>query len=188
MNTENVLRHYGKYNREEVIVVGYNKGNNALMLVRVNALTMDDQNALRTIASSEVAQKTDYLVTLLSHEPHPATKEDWFSFLCKHPSRKHVLLMGIPLKEVSEMNKDQLAFFKGYGRSVQNPGTAVAAAPAPVPAAPVQQGMDPALMQLLGSLVDGQNRLTESMERLANKLKPVKTKAARKIKKAEASA
>jgi hypothetical protein len=181
---ESTLRHYGKHNREEVVVIGYKKSINAVLLVRVNALTMDDQMDLRRIASSEVAQKMDYLIPLLQKEPH-RSGQDWFSYLCKHHAFK-TIMNSLPIKEITDMNPEQLAFFKGYGRSIEGndvPQVVQSYQPVPAIAAPAAAPAgDPSLAAILATLVEGQNRMAASLEKLATKVKAPKAKKAKAAK------
>lgn len=188
--TESSLRHYGKHNREEVVVIGYKKSINAVLLVRVNALSMDDQMDLRRIASSEVAQKMDYLIPLLQKEPH-RSGQDWFSYLCKHHAFK-TIMNSLPIKEVTDMNPEQLAFFKGYGRSIEgNAAPEVVQAYQPVlaapAAAPAASATDPSLAAILASLVEGQNRMAAALDKLSTKVKAPKAKKAKAAKPAAAA-
>jgi len=182
--TESTLRHYGKHNREEVVVIGYKKSINAVLLVRVNALSMDDQMDLRRIASSEIAQKMDYLIPLLQKEPH-RSGQDWFSYLCKHHAFK-TIMNSLPIKEITEMHPEQLAFFKGYGRSIEGNAAPevvqgyqpVVGAPVGLPA-PTVSTVDPTLAAILATLVEGQNKMAASLEKLASKVKTPKAKKAK---------
>lgn len=193
------LRHYGKYRNEEVIVIGYNRGQNAVMICRVGALPGDEQMELRRIASSHAAQNQDYLVSTLQGERHKSGT-DWFTYIANRLRRNDgSVLSPLPIKEVEEMNPDQVAFFKGYGTSVLNRNAQAEMAaqqnqqipqahvdmPEGVvetpPAAPAQSDTNPALMALLQQMVEGQQAMQKSMEDLAKKVsKPQRKAPARK--------
>lgn len=112
------LRHYAKFRNEEVIVLGYRKSMNAVMLCRLTGLPADEQAALRQIASSSYAQsKCDYLIPVLANERHKSG-EDWFTYMARRLHRNDGTVAVIPLKEMVDMDADQKAFFKGYGRSI----------------------------------------------------------------------
>lgn len=112
------LRHYAKFRNEEVIILGYRKSMNAVMICRLTGLPADEQAALRQIASSSYAQsKCDYLIPVLGNERHKSG-EDWFTYLARRLHRNDGTVAVIPFKEMMDMDTDQKAFFKGYGRSV----------------------------------------------------------------------
>lgn len=194
---ENRMRHYGKYRNEEVIVIGYNKGQNAVMICRVGALPGDEQMELRRIASSVNAQGQDYLVGTLQGERHKSGA-DWFTYIAGRLRRNDGSVLSLPIKEVEEMNQEQVAFFKGYGASALNKNAQAEMArnnqqvpqahadvpvenmdPAP-PAAPAQGGTDPALLALLQQMADGQQALLEGMEDLAKQIKSSRKAPSRK--------
>ncbi len=112
------LRHYGKFRNEEIIIVGYRKSMNAVMICRVTSLPADEQASLRQIASSAYAQShCDYLVPVLQNERHKSGS-DWFTYLASRLHRNDGSVAVLPLKEMQEMDPDQKAFFKGYGKSI----------------------------------------------------------------------
>ncbi len=111
-------RHYGKFKNEEVVVLGYNKTLNAVMICRVNYLPADEQAQLRSIASSSYAQSScDFLIPILGIERHKSGK-DWFTYLAFRLHRNDGSVLSLPLKEVVELDTDQKNFFKGWGTSV----------------------------------------------------------------------
>ena len=113
------LRHYGKFKNEEVIIVGYKKSMNTVMICRMTMLPADEQAQLRQIASSAYAQsKCDYLVLILQNERHKSN-QDWFTYLANRLQRHDGSVMILPLKEIEDMDPDQKAFFKGWGSSVE---------------------------------------------------------------------
>ncbi len=112
------LRHYGKFRNEEVILLGYKASMNHVMLCRMTMLPGDEQAALRQIASSMYAQdKCDYLIPVLQTERHKSGT-DWFTYLVTRLHRNDGSVATIPLKEIEEMNPEQKAFYKGYGKSI----------------------------------------------------------------------
>ena len=112
------LRHYATFKNEEVIVLGYRKSMNAVMICRITSLPADEQASLRQIASSTYAQSNcDYLIPVLTNERHKSG-EDWFSYLARRLHRNDGSVAVLPLKEMHDMDRDQKAFFKGYGRSI----------------------------------------------------------------------
>lgn len=112
------LRHFGKFRGEEVIIVGYKRSMNNCMICRVTTLPQDEAANLRQIAQSTVGQSKDYLVQTLQVERHKSGT-DWFTYLVGRLYRNDKSVMTVPLKEIEEMNHDQLAFYKGYGKSVE---------------------------------------------------------------------
>ena len=112
------LRHYGKFRNEEVIVLGYKPSMNACMICRVTMLPVDEQTGLRQIASSVFAQGRDYLIPILQGERH-RSNVDWFTYLASKMYRNDGSVISIPLKEVTDLEDKQKAFFKGYGESVE---------------------------------------------------------------------
>lgn len=112
------MRHYCKFRNEEVIILGYRKTMNSVMVCRVAMLPADEQANLRQIASSSYAQsKCDYLIPILTNERHKSGS-DWFTYLASRLQRNDGSVVVLPLKEMEEMDNDQKAFFKGWGTSV----------------------------------------------------------------------
>ncbi len=112
------LRHYGKFKNEEVIILGYRKSMNSVMICRSTMLPADEQAALRQIASSAYAQSNcDYLIPILEHERHKSGQA-WFSYLAQRLHRNDGSVVVLPLKEIMEMDPDQKALFKGWGSSI----------------------------------------------------------------------
>lgn len=179
--TEN-LRHYGKLNGEEVIILGHKKSLNQVLLVRVNTLSMDDQMDLRRIASSEIGQKQDYLIQLLQQEHHKAAGKDWFSYLCQHHMFKRIVA-SMPIKDITDMNEAQKAFYKGYGRSATRTEEIVVPAVSTRAAPPI----DPSLAAILASLVESNKRMADAVEKLSSKVKAPKPKKAKAAKPAAAA-
>lgn len=133
---EENMRHFGKFQSEEVLILGHNKGQGTVLAVRTGALPGDEQMELRRIASSHDAQRNDYLVPVVQRERH-RSGTDWFSYLANRFQRRDGSVRAIPLKDVENMNASQKAFFKGYGRSVLDEAaeqqTAPVTQPKPVP-------------------------------------------------------
>jgi len=119
------FRHYAKWNQEEVIILGYNNKMNDCIIVRVTALPVDDQVHLRQIASSTYAQTQDFLMPLLQSQMH-ASKYDWLRYLLTRLARNDKTVVKVPLKDLSEMNPEQKAFFGGWGKSTSKPESAKA--------------------------------------------------------------
>jgi hypothetical protein len=177
-NQNEKLRHYGTFQGEEVIIIGYKKSQNVLLICKVNALPSGDQMELRKIASSKLAQETaDYLVELLQQQHHQSGT-DWFAYLAPQ-IRKNVLQI-VSIKDVADMNDEQKSFFKGYGHSVRNlknpenaeerPMTARGTSgKTPAGAAPAT---DPAMLAILQSLAVGQQQINESLAILAKRPVP----------------
>ena len=61
----NNLRHYANYRQQEFIILGFNAADGGCLLCNVTALPVGEQQQLRMIASSVVAQNTYYLIPLL---------------------------------------------------------------------------------------------------------------------------
>jgi hypothetical protein len=116
------MRHYAKFRNEEVIILGYKASMNSVMISRVTMLPGDDQSILRQIASSVYAQDNcDYLVTVLQSERHKSGT-DWFTYLATRLQRNDGSVSVIPLKELVDMNPEQRAFFKGWGKTITEAG------------------------------------------------------------------
>jgi len=114
------MRHYGTFRNEEVIILGYKKSMNPVMICRLTMFPADEQSALRQIASSTFAQdKCDYLIPVLQTERHKSGTE-WFTYLASRLHRNDGSVSVLPLKEVDISNPEQKAFFKGYGKTIQD--------------------------------------------------------------------
>lgn len=188
------LRHYGKFRNEEIVVLGYKPSMNACMICRVTMLPVDEQTALRQIASSVFAQGRDYLVPILQGERH-RSNVDWFTYLASKMYRNDGSVISIPLKEVTDLEEKQKAFFKGYGESVEgkpvtNPAATLDYQPESGKAmetvgdptrlgVPAPVGTDVA--SALALLAESQAKMAASLESLAKKIKaPAKRKTAAK--------
>lgn len=114
------MRHYAKFRNEEVVILGYKSSMNHVMICRVTMLPADDQAALRQVASSTYAQDNcDYLIPTLQSERHKSGT-DWFTYLATRLHRNDGSVSTVPLKELTDMNPAQKAFFKGYGKTVSD--------------------------------------------------------------------
>lgn len=195
MNPIPTFRHYAKFQREEVIVLGYNKSMNDVIIVRVTGLPVDDQMKLRMIASSPTAQSVDYLIPILEREAH-ASGYPWLRYLLTRMARNDKTVIRIPFKELTDMNPEQRAVFAGYGKPAQpeveappigspehneiaNQEATLVDYPegmASAPAAPAQ----PDLAAAIASLAASQASMAESLEKLAAKVNKPARKAAPK--------
>lgn len=116
------VRHFGTIRGgEEVLIAGYNKGQNACFVVRLTHLPQDESAALRQIAMSVTAQNLDFLIPTLRVELHKSG-QDWFTHLATRLYRNDGAVLSLPLKEIETMNEQQKAFFKGYGAAVEPEG------------------------------------------------------------------
>jgi len=184
MNATN-LRHYAKFQNDEVVLVGYNQGRNEVLLCRVLALPHDEQIALRQIASSIVAQeKHDFLVPLLQIERHPSGA-DWFTYLANRLQRRDGTVLSVPMKDVADINTDQKAFFSGYGTTVTEADAPVAS-PAPqarATGAVVAPAADPTMAAILAQMVETNQKILEKLDALtpAGKAAPKRRVTKRKV-------
>ena len=188
------FRHYGKFQREEVVVLGYNKTMNDVIIARVTGLPVDDQMHLRQIASSTHAQTQDYLIPVLQGERH-ASGTDWWTYLYSRLVRNDKTVIRAPFKDITDMNPDQRALFGGYGKPAQpEPDAPPLGSPehneaaqqalvdvpetAPVPMTPAHPpaGALPDLAAAIASLADSQAKMAESLEKLTAKVKPAPRK------------
>ena len=184
-----IARHYGIYQREEVVVMGYNKHTNQLMVLRINALPQEDQMALRGIARSKFAQESaDFLIPVLRREHH-RRGQDWFTYLIRTflPTG---FVRYLSIKDMDNMNPDQAAFCKGYGKSlaqlalekekgsVTDSVAVSGAASTPTPAAAVST-TDPNVMAILQVLAQGQAHLNQTMANIRESLGATKRKRGR---------
>ncbi len=194
------FRHYGKWQREEVIVLGYNDKMNDVIIARVTGLPVDDQVHLRQIASSENAQKQNYLFPVLLSERH-ASGKDWCTYLLNRLASNDKSVMRVPFKDISDMNPEQKAFFGGWGAPVQpeeappvlgspeaNQAAAQAAQEALVdlpgtvstpPAAPPASEIA-GIADALKTLAESQASMAASLEKLTAKVKTPRKAPARK--------
>lgn len=110
------MRHYAKYNNEEYIVLGHNVKYNNCMMVRMSALPVEDQQALRSIANSEYGQGKFYLMPLLVTQQHRSGKT-WEMFLLEQMNRRGGPITTLPIKDIQEtLDPAQKAVWKGYGK------------------------------------------------------------------------
>lgn len=207
------FRHYGKWQREEIIVLGYNSKMNDVIIARVTGLPVDDQVHLRQIASSQNAQQQNYLFPVLLSERH-ASGKDWCTYLLNRLASNDKSVMRIPFKDITDMNPEQKAFFGGWGAPVQpevptpvlgspeaNTAAAEAAAKAMVDlpegmipvAAPVAPDALAGVADALKTLAESQASMAASLEKLTAKVKtprkaPARKKAATRRKPAAAPA
>lgn len=201
------MRHYAKFRNEEVIILGYKASMNSVMITRVTMLPGDDQSTLRQIASSVYAQDNcDYLVTVLQSERHKSGT-DWFTYLATRLQRNDGSVSVIPLKELVDMNPDQRAFFKGYGKTIGEAGENAnheehigmgsgimgedrkpildpdaAVGPSGVPFPVSQESQNQQMMTLIAQMAAGQQAMAASIAELAKKVNkaPARKKTARK--------
>lgn len=119
-------RHFGKYssNGEEVVILGYRKKTNEVLIVFLSALQQQEAQDLRSIVSAEYAQKKDYLMdnvggNVLEKAHHPSGN-DWQSYLMRQAvARRGGMVRSVSLKDVEFFDEGQKAFFGGYGVSIE---------------------------------------------------------------------
>ena len=102
-------RHYGSWNGEEVILLGYNRGFNDVLAARIGKFAPWDRASLRAIVSD--SQEEDYLIPVLQQERH-SSGEDWFTFLFRLITENGPVCR-IPLGELRDMNPSQLSIWIG---------------------------------------------------------------------------
>jgi len=199
------MRHYAKFRNEEVIILGYKASMNSVMISRVSMLPGDDQSTLRQIASSIYAQdKCDYLLTVLQSERHKSGS-DWFTYLATRLQRNDGSVSVVPLKELADMNADQRAFFKGWGKTIDeagahasseehigmgsgvmgedhkpvlDPEATVGPTGVPFPETPASQNNQ--MMELMAQMAAGQQAMAASIAALAEQVNSKPAPAARK--------
>lgn len=211
------MRHYAKFRNEEVIILGYKASMNSVMISRVTMLPGDDQSILRQIASSVYAQDNcDYLVTVLQSERHKSGT-DWFTYLATRLQRNDGSVSVIPLKELVDMNPEQRAFFKGWGKTITEAGEKASeeehlgmgssimgedykptldpnatVGPSGVKFPVTQDNQNKQMMDMIAQMAAGQAALAESVAKLAaqvnSKPAPAKRKAAPRKKAASKKA
>ncbi len=178
------VRHFGKFQNEEVVVLGYHGSNNSAMIVRPSALPGEEQIELRKIAASTSSQKRDILIPVLQGITH-RSGSDWFTYLANRLRGHNPATLLVPMKELTDMNESQQAFFKGYGTSIEGvdaevqelPTAPVDVVPAPVQATPtagLQSGPDSVMLALLERIVSGQEETNAQLATLAKKIKPAR--------------
>ncbi len=199
------MRHYAKFRNEEVIILGYKASMNSVMISRVSMLPGDDQSTLRQIASSVFAQdKCDYLLTVLQSERHKSGS-DWFTYLATRLQRNDGSVSVVPLKELADMNADQRAFFKGWGKTIDeagahasseehigmgsgvmgedhkptiDPEATVGPSGVPFPETPASQNNQ--MMELMAQMAAGQQAMAASIAALAEQVNSKPAPVARK--------
>jgi hypothetical protein len=185
-------RHFAKFRGEEVIVVGHKKSMNECLVCRLTMLPQEESQQLRRIAMSSTAQGQDYLVDTLKVEAHKSNS-DWMSYIATRLIRKDGSVISIPIKELEDMNVDQKAFFKGYGKSLRDEEKRVidsdeddyikAKEVSSTTLSEQPPKYNDQMMTLMASLVEGQNKLASELANLTNKLQPSKLTKKRIIKK-----
>lgn len=76
----NDTRHMGDYQGSKVIVLGYNRAEDKVMLVRPESFNTQDQNWLGEIINSGYAQSQDSLIKSLAREQH-SSGQDGFTYV-----------------------------------------------------------------------------------------------------------
>lgn len=121
-------RHFGIYegNKEEVIILGYRKKTNDVLIAFPSALQQQDAQDLRRIVSGEAAQKKDYLMdtvggSVLASAHHSSAGIDWQTYLLKQAEsgRGNGVVRKTTMKEIEFFDQSQKAFFAGYGNSIE---------------------------------------------------------------------
>lgn len=126
------FRHMAKHQGEEVIVLGYNKGDNTVLLVRPSMIPKDEAADLKNFVMTNDAQSIDVIIPYLRKQAHKSGV-DWFTYLHNKLMQRNNAVVIRPLKDITELHKDQYAFFAGYGLSAEEK------AKQPVETAPVRQ-------------------------------------------------
>jgi hypothetical protein len=76
----NDLRHMGDYQGSKVIVLGYNRAEDKVMLIKPETFNSQDQNWLGEIVNSGYAQSQDSLIKSLAREQH-SSGQDGFTYV-----------------------------------------------------------------------------------------------------------
>lgn len=111
---EHFMKHFGTYQRDEVVVIGYNPARNDIMIAILSRLGADDRDQLKMIASSPEAQNTNYLVPVLERRNHPRANVPWSNYLIGMLRRSSGAVMTASLRDMENMNPEQKGVFKGY--------------------------------------------------------------------------
>lgn len=122
------LKHIGEYQGSRVIVLGYNKKEDNVLVVRPETLSREDQTWLSQIVESGYAQNQDNLIKSLSREHH-SSGSDGFTY---------IINFGRPFKvspyEIKLYNYEQA--IKWFGNPSNHASKHDRRAPAPEPLKP----------------------------------------------------
>ena len=200
-------RHFAKFipNGEEVVIIGYRKKTNDVLVVFPSAMTQQESQELRRIVQSAEAQGKDYLMDVVSGSilqgAHHPSGTDWQTYLIKQAATgRSQTVRKITMKDLEFYDKDQHAFFAGYGTSIEpevdalrnnriahqdaalngrpmpEPQTSITApVPAAAPAAPTESAE---LVSALSAIAQGQAAILEA---LGNMNKPAKKPTKRRV-------
>jgi len=119
-------RHFGKYvpNGEEVVIIGYRKKTNDVLVVFPSAMSQQESQDLRRIVQTNEAQQKDFLMdvvggSILQGAHHPSGT-DWQTYLIKQAATgRSQAVRKITMKDLTFYDQSQHAFFSGYGPSIE---------------------------------------------------------------------
>ena len=114
MEQEDTYKHFGVFQGREVIVMGHDQTTGLCMVCDPGYLPAAESRELKAIATSRSSQRLNYLIPALMREYFVAAKTDWYTHLVRKLGKGCVF--NAPLKDITEMNKEQKGIFKGYKR------------------------------------------------------------------------
>jgi len=112
-------RHFATYNRQTVLILGFNAPSNTVYLVNPAMMPGDEATELLALATGPTAQAADTLAVMLQSVTHGKSGQPWLAHLWANRA-----WMGTTFPDnLSDMDQNQKNFFKGFGVSL-NPETA----------------------------------------------------------------
>lgn len=115
-------RHFAIWQkRDRVALLGYSRRNNDVLAVRLDTLPEDERNELINIATNADLQRRLELASTLNTIKHTKSGETWFTNIAMRLRRGDGSVIRVYVKDLYEVEPDQLAFYKGYGPKAPQP-------------------------------------------------------------------
>ncbi len=113
--TENTTRHFALWQkRDRVVLIGYSKKNNDVLVVRLDQLPEDERHDLTQIAMHPNVQNKFELTPVLNIERHSKSGETWLTNIAMRLRRHDGSVMKVYVKDLSDVEDLQMSYYKGY--------------------------------------------------------------------------
>jgi hypothetical protein len=109
-------RHFAMWQkRDQVVLIGYSKKNNDVLVVKLDQLPEDERNELQQIALHPDIQRKYELTPTLTTARHSKSGETWMTNIAARLRRHDGSVAKAFIKDLYEVEDSQMSYYKGYG-------------------------------------------------------------------------
>jgi hypothetical protein len=92
-------RHFGTYRGKDIIIVGHNPHEDMCMIVKLDAVPLNDADELRSLSARN--QSVYYMVPVLQCHSHSKVSEDWFTYLAARLMNNKGDVLSVPPSQIT---------------------------------------------------------------------------------------